>query len=95
MPSRGERGGMLVALSRFTDMGLMHGFFDFAVTVRVRPAFAGEGRYFVLVPEGTISNCRLLSLLQPRQSQMQRKCQEDKGMCGAVQTPPIMVYMAS
>ena len=25
-----------------------------AVTVRVRPAFAGEGRYFVLVPLGTI-----------------------------------------
>jgi hypothetical protein len=25
-----------------------------AVTVRVRPAFAGEGRYFVLVPPGTI-----------------------------------------
>mmetsp|Transcript_28654 Transcript_28654/g.39574 ORF Transcript_28654/g.39574 Transcript_28654/m.39574 type:complete len:491 (+) Transcript_28654:92-1564(+) len=24
------------------------------VTVRVRPAFAGEGRYFVMVPEGTI-----------------------------------------
>jgi hypothetical protein len=24
-----------------------------AATVRVRPAFAGEGRYFVRVPEGT------------------------------------------
>jgi hypothetical protein len=27
-----------------------------AVTVRVRPALAGEGRYFVLVPPGTIQD---------------------------------------
>ena len=26
----------------------------YAACVRVRPAYAGEGRYFVMVPEGTV-----------------------------------------